>query len=302
MAVAPNDPRYALAGLRARAARLGEALYGVETEPEFRLLRDPSQLAGQSATVAAEAKARIDRLWQHYPTSPTPSTDSNERSPRTTGPSATGCWDHPRSPSPTARPPHPGLLAALETDLDPSGRSPPGGCGDGGGRLLPRDRPARCRAVGRLTDVAADLDCRCRPRPRRPPGRLTDGLRARRADPLGIDTQPAETAVERARRHIDGLARPAAELPDDLAAARAPAGRVRASSSIGRWPRRWHTSRAEVGRPDGLLRPLDPSALDGDDRALGPWLDRIDGLADRGDWRRPSTGLARWRNGRRRLD
>ena len=68
MAVAPNDPRYALAGLRARATQLGEALYGVETEPEFGLLRDPSQLSGQSATVAAGAKARIDRLWLLYPT------------------------------------------------------------------------------------------------------------------------------------------------------------------------------------------------------------------------------------------
>ena len=99
-------------------------------------------------------------------------------------------------------------------------------------------------------------------------------------------------AVERAATSIDGLARQRQSLPDDLARPRAQL--VELERLILAGAEALDTARAKVEQVDGLLQPLDPSALDGDDRALRPWLGRIEAMADQGEWRAAVTGLARW--------
>ncbi|MGH9116305.1 MAG: hypothetical protein ACRD0A_00005, partial [Acidimicrobiales bacterium] len=275
MAVAPNDPRYALASIRARAARLAEALYAVETEPEFGLLREPTQFTGQSATVAAEAKARIDRLWQRYP-SLTDAIDRLEQAilddnrpeiARLLGPAAVALPDGAAAGLAA-------VLVGLERDLDQA-RVAARRLGDGWRTVLPRvDRLAA--DVGRLTDVAGDLGLPA-DRDLATARRLTDQLTARASsDPVGVDLTAAERAVDRARSRIDGLARQRQTLPDDLADATTCLAAIEREIAVGR--EALAAARAKVAAPRGLLQPLDPTGLDRDERSLRPWLARIEAL------------------------
>jgi hypothetical protein len=298
VAVAPNDPRHALASLRDRATLLGESLYGVETEPEFGLLGDPSQFTGETAALAAGAKARIDQLWLRYP-AVTEAIDRLEQAVadedrptiwRLLGPSAVVLPDG--SVAGIA-----GMLAALEADLA-AARNAARRLGDGWRTVVPKvDRLAA--EVTRLGSVGDDLGLT----PARHPAaarelaaarRLTTGLAARAAsDPLGVDIAALESAVGRARAGVEDLAAQRQSLPDDLARAAAQLADLERLIAAG--AEALATARAKVKQPDGLLQPLDPADLVRDDRSLRPWLGRIQAAAERDEWHEASTGLNRWR-------
>jgi hypothetical protein len=292
VAVAPTDPRAALAWLRARATALGEALYGVETEPEFKLLGDASQLTGASATAAAGAKARIDHLWLLYP-SLTEGVDRLERAIvdeqrpeiwRLLGPAAVALPDG--SVTGIA-----GLVAALESDLAEA-RTAVRRLGEAWRAVVPKaDRLVA--EVGRLASVADELglgDDRDLVAARR----ITDGLAVKVAsDPLGVDLGTVERTVDRARTTVDGLAGQRLSLPDELA--RAVGQLAELDRLIAAGADALSAARAKVWQAAGLLRPLDRGGLDGNERALRPWLGRIEAMAQRGEWQAAVAGLARWR-------
>jgi hypothetical protein len=292
LAVAPTDPRVVLAGLRARATALGEALYGVETEPEFTLLGDAAQLTGASATAAAGAKARIDHLWLLYP-SLTEGVDRLERAIvddvrpeiwRLLGPAGAVLPDG----SVTAIA---ALVTALEADLAEA-RAAVRRLGEAWRAVVPKaDRLVA--EVGRLGGLADELGV-SGDRDLVAARRLTDGLAVKVAsDPLGVDLGTVERAIDRARATVDGLAGQRRSLPDDLA--RAAGQLVELDRLITVGSDALAVARAKVKQAAGLLRPLDRSGLDGDERALRPWLGRIEAMAERGEWRAAVAGLARWR-------
>jgi hypothetical protein len=295
VAVAPTDPRAVLAGLRARATALGEALYGIETEPEFKLLGDASELTGPSATAAAGAKARIDHLWLLFP-SLTEGVDHLEQAIvddnrpevwRLLGPSAVVLPD-------AAVTGIAALAVVLETDLAEA-RGSMHRLAQAWRAVVPKGDRLTAE-VDRLVEVAADLGVGS-DRDLAAARRLTDGLATRVAsDPLGIDIGAVERAVEQARLTIDGLAGQHRSLPDDLA--RAAGQLVELDRLIAAGSEALDAARAKVKQAAGLLQPLDGDALDADDErapALRPWLARIEAMAQRGEWRAAVTGLARWR-------
>jgi hypothetical protein len=281
-----------LPALRNRAARLAEALYAIETDPEYLLLNEAGPLAGRSAAVAADARARVARLWDQYPLLSEAVdrveealTDGNQReAARLLGP---GMITRPDGSTTSVA----SLLEALEVDL----REAMGAAHQIATTthdIVPRIDRLRSE-VDRLSTVAADLGI-ADDRDLARAGQRTDRFASEAAsDPLGVDLTAAESAVRRAAARIDDLAHRRTTLPERLEAAQAELeeiGRlvVEGGELLAR-------AEAEVARPSGLLRPVDPAAIDSGPRALRPWLERIAVAAAGGDWPSASAGLDHWR-------
>jgi hypothetical protein len=281
-----------LPALRNRTARLAEALYAIETDPEYRLLNESGRLSGRSAAVAADARARVARLWDQYPLLSeavdrveAALADGNQREvARLLGP---GMIARPDGSAISVA----SLLDALEVDL----REAMGAAHQIATTrqdILPRIDRLRTE-VARLSGVAAEAGI-ADDRDLAQAGRRTERFASEAAsDPLGVDLAAVEAAVTRAATRIDDLARRRATLPDRLAAAHDLLAEVERMAVEG--GDLFVRSQAEIARARGMLRPVDPAAIDGGPRALRPWLDRIAATAAGGDWQSASAGLGHWR-------
>ncbi|MGH9243332.1 MAG: hypothetical protein ACRD29_03250 [Acidimicrobiales bacterium] len=292
VATPPTDPRHALAAYQAGATRLAEALYSIETDAEFELLDDKGAFRGQSATLAADARTRVDNLWLHYPLLK----DALDRLQ-----SALGVGDHVErgrllGPHAVVLPTGSttsiaGLLTGLERDLEQA-TSVARRLGSAWRTLLPHAERLGA-TLARLSDLAEGVglaDDRDLATARRLVGQVSENAAT---DPLGVDPTPAGQAIERARDRIEQQVRLRDGLPDALAAARAQLEDLAALAVEGQ--EALAATRAKVARPTGLLRPLHEATLDDGDRALSPWLRRLEKLAEAGEWRPAATGLERWR-------
>lgn len=119
-------------------------------------------------------------------------------------------------------------------------------------------------------------------------------LAAVAADPAGAAPfVDVDRALDVARRRVELVESLRRDLPGDLAAAEAQLDEIRRLVREG--TEGLAKARSRIAGAEGLLEPLDPSGLDGDERALGPWLDRITRQAAAGGWRAAAEGLERWR-------
>lgn len=283
-----TDRRAALAELRSGTARLAEALYTLETSSELALLRDASQLRGRSGERAAEAVAAATGLWARYPLL----TDAVERGEAAEAAdddaALAAVLDGPTTgggPSPLA------LLAALTAESDAAQRAiaeVAGAWSDVLPRLdAVRRRAAALAATATQLGIADDPDLATA-------GRIVEHLvETVAADPLGVDPSPAEAAVARAEDRIGTLDRRRTALPHDLATAASTLGELTGLVADGRAA--LERAQARVADTSGLLAGVDPGVVDGDPRALRPWLARLDALAAEGRWRDAAAGLEHWR-------
>lgn len=289
---APSDPRRLTAGLKAGAARLAEALFAIETDPEFHLLRDGDAFEGRSAAVVADARARVQHLWQCYPLlkeavdqlEQAQAAEDHAEVRRLRGPQAVILPDGTATGLPD-------LLAALERDLDQA-TAAAHRVGDARRTLGPR-LERLTETVARLDEQAEDLD-QTRDIGLRNARRLVADLdRHATPDPLGVDAGRAEQEVAAVRTRFDELARRRDGLPDALTAARSLLDELRGTIAAG--ADALTATQERVKDCGGLLRPLDPSVIDADERCLEPWLARLDAAAEAGDWRAAAAGLDQWR-------
>jgi hypothetical protein len=88
-----------------------------------------------------------------------------------------------------------------------------------------------------------------------------------------------------------GLRSEVSRLQSDLSDALALLATIEETISSGR--QALGQARAEIASPSGLLDPLDPSAVSGD-QGLRPWIVRLERLVAQGDVARASQGLERW--------
>jgi hypothetical protein len=272
-------------------SRLADALFQLDTAPEFALVRDRAHLGGESARLAADATARLESLWQLYPVL-TDAVDRVEEAvaarrhdelARLLGRSGVTLPDGGAS-SPTD------LLASLERSLagaQQSARTLAQAWRD----VVPRlDRAAATLALveARAADLGLggpDLD---------QARRLLDDLTGRAgSDPLGVDPAPAEEAVEQARARVESLVAQRASLPADLAAARRTLDDLAGLIAQGRDA--LAATRSRIAAPPGVLEPLEPRLLDDGPTALRPWLGRLEAAATAGNWATAAPELARWR-------
>lgn len=286
------DPRQALSAMRAAVARLAEALYRIDADPDLTLARDHARLRGRSAVLAGEVAARSERLWERYPLAKA-AVDELEQAvhegdedvqARLLGPGAVDLLDGSRVALAD-------VLAELEADADRV-TAAGGELGRAWRTTLPR-LDALASQLRSLAATAADLGIV--DDPDLVAARvLVDQLASRAAtDPLDVDPAPAERAVEHATGRLEELASSRATLPADLAAARARLDELVRLIVEGRDALAAATAR--VAGTAGLLQPLDPSALGEGDLALRPWLSRLEAEAAAGKWAAAGKGLERWR-------
>ena len=259
-----------MAELRARLARVAEQLFGLDTDPQLSLLRGGG-LRGRSAAVAADVAPLIDTLWQRY--SPV-----KER--------ADALADHGRVDASLEA-----EVASLEADL---ARVLAAGAelAEAWRRMLPWVDAAASSLAAALVEAA-------RLRVEDEPllvaaGRSLEALQDDVAsDPLSADATSASAAVEQAVERVRALSERYRALPGSLDEAAVLLVRVRELVREGR--ERLDAARLRVVDTSGLLEPLDPSVVDGGERSLGPWLQRLRDEAVEGDVAAAAEGLQRWR-------
>ena len=114
-------------------------------------------------------------------------------------------------------------------------------------------------------------------------------------DPLAV-AEADVIAAERALVDVAGALRQQAvrrdRLGSDLAAAETELSEITQLMADG--VRAGDETRAKILAPQGLLATLDPACLTETRTGLRPWLDRLLGLAARGEWRASRRGLDDW--------
>ena len=105
-------------------------------------------------------------------------------------------------------------------------------------------------------------------------------------------TGDLERALARARRGVDHLEDLQKALPGRLMEARARLEDIETLITEG--AEAFASAVEKVRQPAGLRAPLEPSCLEGGERALRSWLDRIAGDVRAGRWRAAGEGLDGW--------
>ena len=290
-----SDPAAAARSATAALSAVAEALYEVENGADLVFVRSQAELGGASGAAAGAIVDDLARLWEDYPVAAAAvealaqavAARNDAEATRLLGPDGVTL----PGGSPAALP---AVLADLRHRAAKVATDAAGLAG------------AAREAIGRLDGAGAtlaDLAARAALLDAGGEPELEAAQQAYAAAATALATDPAapapvagvEAAVERAVARVERLERQRHELPGALDKANAQLDEIRrlvskGSEALGR-------ARAKMAGPDalGLLEALDPAGLDGGDRALGPWLDRIRSQADAGGWQAASAGLARWR-------
>jgi hypothetical protein len=291
-AVPMVGPAPTAAGLRAAVSRLAHGLYAVDVDADSEFLRSQSNRSGRSGELARGVTSALDRIWVQY----SMAADVVERleTAITEGRTAeakrlldTDAVEIRPGTSMSVA----GLLDAVERELNDV--------------VAERDRlvTAARQAVTAVDDATKLLDhlhgravaIRVDDEPQLAAARTA--LEAARAavagDPLAATPGPDLAGlVAAAGRRIDELERAWERLPGRLAQARADLAAIVALVAAG--ADALADARTKISSPTGLLQPMAPALIDGERRALGPWLERIERHAEQGDWRAAAIGLDGW--------
>lgn len=147
---------------------------------------------------------------------------------------------------------------------------------------------AMAQIMARAKAVAADDDIEVT--------RLRDALdrafAAVSADPTAAgDLADLDRAVEQARHRVETLEQHRRTVPAALAAG--PAQIAEIEALVEKAAAALALTRAKMAPSTGLVEPPDLSASG--DRALGPWLARLQAQAGAGEWEAAASGLAGWK-------
>ncbi|MDQ4070385.1 MAG: protein kinase [Actinomycetota bacterium] len=287
-----HDPASTASELGEVASRLARALYAVDTDGATEFVRQQANGSGPSADVARQVVSSLDRIWVHYSVAAdvVQRVDAALAHGRSVEAQRLLQIDAVEIPDGTSTSVV-ALLGDLERQLNDVVSST--------ARLVATARQAvtdvddaskaldhlgaRAAAIGVEDDTAL---ARART--------VLDSARVAVAnDPLTADPErDLAGAVDAAGRRIEELERQWESLPGRLAAARRDLAEV--SRLVAEGAAAMVEARSKITGVAGLLEPLSPSVVDGDERALAPWLERIERQARTGNWRAAWVGLERW--------
>lgn len=286
------DPSPRVQALRGEVTQLAARLYVLDTDDQVRLLADTTQYQGRTAQIVDAAGGGVAALWLRYGLL----RDAVEEMQRALD---ANNWDRALAlfgsdairldDGTTAGPEQ--LVGTLMRGADEI-VAVAARVSSGWQDIIPRLDAART-TIGRLDERAATLGAAASDALQRARSRVYEATAMITTDPLGIDLQAIEHGVAAARGEIDALAAERDGLDDQLAEARTDVATLRALIPAGAEALAGATDL--ILRPAGLLTPLDQTVVDGDERSLAPWLTRLEGRAQQGDWRAAALGLAQWR-------
>lgn len=278
--------------LREMVSRLAHGLYDVDVDADSEFLRLQSNRPGRSGELASSVTSALDRIWVEYSLAADVvqrldtaiaegrTADAQRLLEADAVESADGA---PRSVA--------ALLSELERRLNDV--------------VATRDRLAGAArqavtAVDDATKVLDDLTDRAVAMRAGDDTKLAAARAALEAARAGVADDPLVTDPIRdldqhfavAGRRIDELERMWGTLPGKLAQARADLSALVTLISEGAGA--LAEARTKITSPAGLLEPLAPSVVDGEPRALRPWLERISTEVERGNWRAAVVGLDGW--------
>ena len=293
------------AELELRHSALAQSLFALEHSLDVGFARSQARCGSHTGQMAAEVAAAVASLWTQYPLA----RDCIELLVSARAHYRPDQMEHLLHPDAISLP-NGGrtslraVLIDLQKQVDDAA--------EGAARLADRARRAMSSLdtitadfgalVDRATAIGAELDVEIMEARRR----LDRAGAAIAADPTATVDIGAQLdgAMETVRRRVERLEQQRATLPATLAAAHAQLAEIRWLVGQGAEARAEVTEK--ISRPKGLCPPLDPAALEHGDRALQPWLDRIDEQTAAGCWQGAAAGLeqwqrlaARWRDGAR---
>ena len=285
---APPD----LDALRKTVSRLAHALYAVDVDADSEFLRLQSNRPGRSGDLAGKVTTALDRIWVRY----SMAADVVERLDAAMAEGRTAEADRllntdaveigsGRATGVV------GLLEDLERELQEvvAGRD----------RLVAAARRA-VMAVDDATKVLDDITNRAGAIRVEDDATLVaartaleDARAAVADDPLGARPgRELDGALAAAGRRIAELECAWERLPTMLAQARADLAAI--ADLVPEGAAALTEATTKISRPAGLLQPLSPTVVDGEPRALRPWLERIERHVETGDWRAAIVGLEGW--------
>ena len=281
------------AAVEGRLSQLAQSLYTAESSPELAFVRSQRDVGGRTGQMASELMRALDEIWMHYPLA----RDVVQQLGSAVGLARWGEATRLLRPDVIdlpigARTGAADLLGSLQDQLDQAVV--------GAARLAERARRAMssldtvtadfAAMVDRATAIGADLDVEILEARRR----LDRAAAAIAADPTAVVDIAAQLdgAMETVRLRVERLEQQRATLPAALEAAHAQLAEIRGLVARGAEARTEVTEK--ISDPKGLCPPLDPTALERGDRALQPWLTRIDEQAAAGCWQAAAAGLEQW--------
>ena len=295
-AVVPRSPKQRARDFRAALFDLAEGHFALEADEDFKFVRALVDGGGRVAPVAREAITSLGRFWEGYTAARTVRDDletairerRGEDVRRLLAPEAIVLSDGTRTGVDA-------LCAELADRLEKVTASVREQAEAArrqltvleGRRTSVRDLHQRASALGASDDpeLAAAL------------AGLAEAETAFTLDAwAALATTDLDRTIEAADLHIGELERRRDALPDRLTAAAKQLEEVATLCRTG--AEAFAEAPEKIDRPEGLLQPLDLAAVEGGgadgNRALRPWLARIEQTYRSGAWRAADQGLERW--------
>jgi hypothetical protein len=285
-------PAPTVEALREAVSRLAHRLYTVDIDADSEFLRVQSNRPGRSGELASGVTSALDRIWVHY----SMAADVVDRLETAVAEGRTSeaqrlLDTHAVEICPGTSMSVAGLVDTLERQLNDvvAGRD----------RLVAAARQAvtavddATKLLDHLAGRAAAITVDDEPTLAAARAALDATRAAVAEDPLSPSAGPDLAGLMAvAGRRIDDLEAEWERLPGRLAQARGDLATI--VDLVAQGADALADAQAKVTNPTGLLEPLAASVVEGEPRALGPWLERIERYAEHEDWRSAVVGLDGW--------
>lgn len=273
-------------------SHLAQSLYALEDSTDVGFVRAAAGCGGPTGRQAADIAAAITEIWTRY----LPTRDRVQQLVGAAVARRQGVVERlwrpdavtlPQGMTTTAR----ALLVDLQRQVDDAAAS--------AARLASQARRALAGLdtvtatfvglVGRAAALGAEHDVEIVEAQRR----LDRAVAAAADEPTADPPPQLAEAIEAVRRRVEQLERQRAALPAALVSASAQLDEIRRLAEDG--AAAMAEAREKIGPSAVLREAMDVAGLDRGDRALQPWLARLDAQAAAGRWQAAASGLEQWR-------